>query len=74
MGVISNNINAHAHDHKLADSHFAVKSNPKCAYGIRGFHVTAIHVDIQFKSIKDRGNLNLITNVVSRGEHVPDIE
>ena len=44
------------------------------AYGIRGFHVTAIHVDIQFKSIKDRGNLNLITNVVSRGEHVPDIE
>ena len=31
-------------------------------------------MDIQFKSIKDRKRLNLVTNVVSRGEHVPDIE
>ena len=44
------------------------------AYGIRGFHVTAIHVDIQFKSIKDRNRLDLVTNVVSWGEHVPEIE
>ena len=44
------------------------------SYGICGFHVTAIHVDIQFKSRKDRNRLNLVTNVVSRGAHVPEIE
>lgn len=44
------------------------------AYAVRGFHVRAIHVDIQFKAILDRENLPVLTNVVSRGEHVPEIE
>ena len=43
------------------------------SYAVRGFHVHAIHVDIQFKAISDRANLPVLTNVVSRGEHVPEI-
>ena len=44
------------------------------AYSVRGFRVVAIHVDIQFKAISDRKNLSCNVNVVSRGEHVPEIE
>ena len=44
------------------------------SYSIRGFHVAVIHVDIQFKAMKDRKKMNPLINVVSRGEHVPDIE
>jgi hypothetical protein len=43
-------------------------------YAVRGFHVKFILVDIQFKSIKDRGNITAIVNVVGKGEHVPAIE
>ena len=43
-------------------------------YAVRGFNITTIHVDIQFKSLKDRGNLQPSVNVVSRAEHVPEIE
>ena len=35
------------------------------SYAVRGFHVRAIHVDIQFKAISDRANLPVLTNVVS---------
>ena len=34
------------------------------AYSVRGFHVTVIHVDIQFKAIKDRKILKPLINVV----------
>ena len=44
------------------------------SYGIRGFHIATIHVDLQFKAIKDRNQLSLRTNVCSREEHVPEIE
>jgi hypothetical protein len=43
-------------------------------YAVRGFHVKFILVDIQLKSIKDRGLLAVIVNVVGKGEHVPAIE
>ena len=45
------------------------------SYKVRGFHVAILHVDIQFKAIRDRKLLgDVTTNVVSRGEHVPEIE
>ena len=44
------------------------------SYGIRGFRVITVHVDIQFKAISDRKTLECGVNVVSRGEHVPEIE
>ena len=44
------------------------------AYAVRGFHVKVIHVDIQFKALLDREKLPVRTNIVSRGEHVPEIE
>ena len=43
-------------------------------YAVRGFHVKFILVDIQFKAIKDRGQLTATVNVVGKGEHVPAIE
>jgi hypothetical protein len=43
-------------------------------YAVRGFHIKYILVDIQFKAIKDRGNLEAIVNVVGKGEHAPVIE
>ena len=44
-------------------------------YSSRGFCIKVLHVDIQFKAIKDRNNLiGVRVNVVSRGEHVPEIE
>ena len=44
-------------------------------YSSRGFCVKVLHVDIQFKALKDRGTLiGARVNVVSRGEHVPKIE
>ena len=36
--------------------------------------MTVIHVDIQFKAMKDRKQMRPLINVVSRGEHVPYIE
>ena len=33
-----------------------------------------LHVDIQFKAIRDRERVGAITNVVSHAEHVPEIE
>ena len=33
-----------------------------------------IHVDIQFKAVKDQKILKPLINVLSRGEHVPDIK
>ena len=43
-------------------------------YRIRGFNVIMIHVDIQFKGLKDRNQLGVTFNVVSKGEHVPEME
>ena len=37
-------------------------------------HSDTLHTDIQFKAIKDRKILKPLINVVSRGEHVPDIK
>jgi len=45
----------------------------KC-YAIRGFSVVLIHVDIQFKCLKDRKNITAMMNDVSKEEHVVDIE
>ena len=44
------------------------------SYSVCDFYVTVIHVDMQFKAMKDRKQLRLFINVVSRGEHVSDIE
>ena len=43
-------------------------------YAIRRFSVVLIHVDIQFKCLKDRKNITAMINVVSKEEHVVDIE
>ena len=44
-------------------------------YSSRGFCIEFLHVDIQFKAIRDRGNLiGVRVNVASRGEHIPEIE
>lgn len=43
-------------------------------YAVQGFNVIVIHVDIQFKALRDRAKLLKTINVVSRDEHVPDIE
>ena len=51
----------------------ALKRLLRC-YNVWGFRVAFIHVDIQFKSISDRNELGPTVNVVSRGEHVPEIE
>lgn len=45
-----------------------------CAYLVCGFHVVLLHMDIQFKALKDDKNLDVQVNVVARGEHVPKIE
>ena len=44
------------------------------SYAIRVFYIAIIHVDIQFKAIKDRNLLKTKVNVVSKGEHVPEIK
>jgi hypothetical protein len=45
------------------------------AYEVRGFTVKFLMVDIQFRGIKDRNNpTGVLVNVVSRDEHVEDIE
>ena len=45
------------------------------SHKVWGFHVAILHVDIQFKEIRDRKLLgDVTTNVVYRGEHVPEIE
>ena len=43
-------------------------------YSVRGFYIAYIFVDIQFKAIKDRGQLSANVNVVAKGEHVPEME
>ena len=44
------------------------------SYKVRGFHVAILHVDIQFKAIRDSKVLGDVkTSVVSREEHVPEI-
>jgi hypothetical protein len=44
-------------------------------YIVRGFRVTIILADNQFESLRgDIANLGAIVNVVSRDEHVPEIE
>ena len=44
-------------------------------YRIRGFRVTIILADNQFESMRgDIANLGAIVNVVSRDEHVPEVE
>ena len=45
-----------------------------CMYDVRGFHVKYVLVDVQFKTIKDRGQFSVIVNVVAKGEHVLEIE
>lgn len=41
---------------------------------IRRFHISMIHVNNQFKCLKTRNKLGRNINVVSMGEHVPDVE
>ena len=44
------------------------------SYGIRGFTVGVMFLDIQFKCVKDRNQLGVMVVIVSRGEHVNAIE
>ena len=46
----------------------------KNSYSIWRFNIILIHVDIQFKAIKDQKTLDVNVNVVSKGKHVPEIE
>jgi hypothetical protein len=66
---------AHAiHCMKIPVMEDAIKGIIK-AYEVRGFTVKFLMVDIKFRGIKDRNNLTGVTvNVVSRDEHVEDIE
>ena len=43
-------------------------------YAIRGFSLRIIFIDIQFKALKDYNALGIATSMVSRGEHVKEIE
>jgi hypothetical protein len=62
------------HSMKIPVMEEAIKSIIK-AYETRGFTVKFLIVDIQFRGIKDRNNLEgVIVNIVSRDEHVEDIE
>lgn len=36
------------------------------SYAVQGFHIALIHVDIQFKAIKDRKKIGMAINVVSK--------
>ena len=44
------------------------------SYAVRGFSISVIFVDIQFKALKDRNVLGVTVSVVSRGEHMKQIE
>ena len=44
------------------------------SYNAGGFHVRIIHMDMQFKPVKDRNNMAVKVNICSREEHVPEIE
>ena len=43
-------------------------------YAVCGFHIALIQVDIQLKEIKDGKKIPTTINVVSKGEHVLEIE
>ena len=44
------------------------------SYAIRGFSIGIIFIDVQFKALKDRNGLGVAIGIVSRGEHVKQIE
>lgn len=44
------------------------------SYGVRGFSIVVMHADKQFSSLKDRNNVGVPFNIVSKGEHAPVIE
>ena len=44
------------------------------SYAVRGFRVTVIIVDTQFKALKDRNVVRGVFNVVFRGEYVSKVE
>ena len=50
-----------------------LRSLMRC-YTTRGFKVVVMLVDVQFKTLKDRNKLGTVVNIVSRGEHVKQIE
>ena len=43
-------------------------------YNIRGFSIGIMFLDIQFKCVQDRNLLGVKISIVSRGEHVKQIE
>lgn len=45
----------------------------KC-YAIQGFNVVVILVDMQFKPLKDRNQVGVAVNIISKGEHIKQIE
>ena len=44
------------------------------SYAVRGFGVGVIFLDLQFKCIKDRNRLGVSIIIMSKGEHVKQIE
>ena len=59
-------------DNKTIISHFRVVVR---VYATRGFRVSIILVDNQFESMQgDLADLGAIVNIVSRDEHVPEVE
>ena len=43
-------------------------------YGLRGFDLKYVLVDIQFKSLKNYRLLPVVVNLVTKGEHLQEIE
>ena len=44
------------------------------SYALRGFRISMIVVEIQFKSLKDRNLLGIVVHVVSKEEHESKVE
>ena len=44
------------------------------SYAVRGFRVVVIGVHMKLKALKDCNECRVVFNVVSKDEHVPNIE
>ena len=77
LGSISKNINyvtINALDNMKIPTMENVIEQIICLYAIWRFNIALMHVDIQFKAIKDQKNISTAINVVSKGENVLEIE
>lgn len=69
MGSVSTNIE----NVKIPTMEFIIDKILR-AYLLHGFHIVLLQVDIQFRAVKYYTNLDVQVNVVTRSEHVLEIE